>query len=78
MPEYVRVKVEETGAEVTVSKALAESVDGLKVLKKDAVDALGRPLASTLGDTKKTSGDAKSSANTDGGVAANTPEEASK
>lgn len=50
-PEYTRVRLNDTGAHVTV----AVVSDGMTVLKQDAVDSSGRPLPDEPATTKKTS-----------------------
>lgn len=92
MADLVRVRVEETGAEVTVGRAFAESTDGLEVLDVPATNARGVALPESRRNGRpkkrrttvaeaaasKTSADTSAAKqDTDGGVAAEQPEEAS-
>ena len=49
MPEYVRIREAQTGAQITVSRDYAEAYpEGLEILDKPAVNADGRPLPNKL------------------------------
>lgn len=45
MPEYVRVRDRSTGHKLTVIKSAAEAESAYQVLKDEAVDETGEPLA---------------------------------
>lgn len=91
MSEFISIKHAGTGRRVTVSKAYAEGLEGVEVLDMPATDLRGRALPASRIDgrrvkpkttvkkaaAKKTAAkkSAASPASTNGGVAADSPEE---
>lgn len=52
MPEYIRVRVKDTGAEHTIAKPSAVAEDVFEVLDEDAADVNGEPLPPKIADSK--------------------------
>ena len=48
MPEFIRVRVKDTGTEQTIAKPSAVDPEVYEVLKQDAVDSNGRVLPPKL------------------------------
>jgi hypothetical protein len=77
MTEFVRVRLIESGATTTVSRAFADSHDGMEVLEDSPVAANGQLAGPEVAPTKTSAGTTSATNTTTGGVAAKKPEEAS-
>lgn len=85
MPEFVSIKAG-TGRRVSVSRAYAESIEGVEVLDLPATNRRGRPLSPSRLDgrpvkprtTVKKAAAKKAAKSTTGGAAASSPEEATE
>lgn len=56
MPEFIRVRVKDSGTEQTIAKPSAIDEERFEVLKESAVDSNGRPLPPKFPAKKNKSG----------------------